>query len=127
MHAVCVVGAHEQAGELEVGACGFVKGRLEGERSEENGGLEGVWVREVVYDGGSGELVCGDIGCEMMVKEGRADAHVEPNLFPVCNIRFDFDHVKWDAQSVERPHGKDGEGSERREQVLLFPKKKVCW
>jgi len=60
----------------------------------------------------------------MMVKEGRADAHVEPNLFPVCNIRFDFDHVKWDAQSVERPHGKDGEGSERREQVLLFPKKK---
>ena len=60
-----------------------------------------------------------------MVKEGRADAHVEPDLFPVCNIRFDFDRVKWDAQSVERPYRKDGEGSERREQVLLFPKKRL--
>ena len=48
VHDVCVVGAHEQTGELEVGACRFVEGRLEGECSEENGGLEGVWVREVV-------------------------------------------------------------------------------
>lgn len=50
----------------------------------------------------------------MMIKEGRADAHVEPDLFPVRNIRFDFEHVERDSQSVERPHGKDGEGSERR-------------
>lgn len=48
VHVVCMIGAHEQAGELEVGAWGFVEGRLEGKRSEENGGLEDVWVHEVV-------------------------------------------------------------------------------
>ena len=64
----------------------------------------------------------------MTVKKGRVDAHVESDLFPVRNIRFNFDHVKRDAQSLERPDGEDREGSKRREQVLLFPKqKKVCW
>ena len=57
-----------------------------------------------------------------MIKEGCVDAHVKPDLFPVRNIRFNFDHIKWDAQSAERPHRKDGEGSERREKVLLGQK-----
>jgi len=107
-----------------VGARGFVEGRLEGERSEENGGLEDVWVHEVVYDGGAGELVCDGVGCEMMVKEGRADAHVESDLFPVRNIRFDFDHVKRDAQSVERPHGKTEKEASAVSKCCYFQKKK---